>query len=189
MTQTAFADTDVTAMVTACRTGEPEAWPRLVDRYSPLVWTIARAHRLSPADCQDAYQLTWMRAVQHLDKLRSPEQFAGWLSTAARRECLKLLERGRRYLPVGDATMLDEPALLGERPDDQLLRRDQHAEVLDAFARLPRRYQTLLGVLMADPAPSYDEASRILGVPRGSLGPQRQRALSMLRDLLTDPTT
>jgi RNA polymerase sigma factor (sigma-70 family) len=130
-----------------------------------------------------------MRAVQHLHKLRAPEQFAAWLSTAARRECLKLLERDRRYLPVGDASVLDEPALLVERPDDRLLHRAQRAEVLDAFARLPRRYQTLLGVLMADPAPSYDEASRILGVPRGSLGPQRRRALSMLRDLLTEPAT
>ncbi len=56
--------------------------------------------------------------------------------------------------------------------------------MLAAFRKLPPRDQALLGVLMADPAPSYDEASRILGVPIGSIGPMRQRALARLRGML-----
>jgi len=44
----------------------------------------------------------------------------------------------------------------------------------------------LLGVLMVDPAPSYDEVSRELGLPRGSIGPLRRRALTRLRALLPE---
>jgi RNA polymerase sigma factor (sigma-70 family) len=171
-------------LVAACQAGDEQAWRTLVDRFSPLVWTVARSHHLSFADCQDVYQTTWLRAVQHLDKLRSPERMAAWITTAARRECLKHIKRNRSYVPVGDSTMLEESESDADRPDDLVVRRAYHAEVLAAFRKLPERDQMLLGVLTADPAPSYDEISRLLDLPRGSIGPQRQRALARLRALL-----
>ncbi len=171
-------------LAAACVAGDQQAWHTMVEQLSPLVWTIARSHRLSPADCQDVYQLTWMRAVQHLHKLRSPDRLAAWLTTTARRECLKQIELSRRHVPVGDNALLDAPGPHADQPDDVVARRERNGEVLAAFRKLPPRDQTLLGVLMADPAPSYDQASRILGVPIGTIGPQRQRALARLRGML-----
>ena len=185
MGKSAQLDNDVDDLVAACLAGDDQAWCTMVERLSPLVWTIARSHRLSPADCQDVYQLTWMRAVQHLHKLRSPDRLADWITTAARRECLKHIERSRRHVPVGDSPLLEAPRPDADLPDDAVMRRARNGEVLAAFRTLPPRDQALLGVLMADPPPSYDEASRILGLPRGSIGPLRQRALAKLRDLLS----
>ncbi|MGW9033205.1 RNA polymerase sigma factor [Streptomyces sp. NPDC055722] len=107
MAHTASADTDVAVLVTACLQGDQRAWARLVDHFTPLVWTITRSHRLSPADCQDVYQLTWMRAVQHLPQLRESTQVAAWLATTARRECLKHIRSSRRLVPVGDSPLFD----------------------------------------------------------------------------------
>jgi RNA polymerase sigma factor (sigma-70 family) len=182
--KSAYLDNDITHLVAACRTGDQQAWRTLVDQFSPLVWTIARSHRLSSADRDDVYQMTWMRTVQHLDKVRSPDRMAAWITTAARRECLKHIERERRLVPVGESAVLDRPEPGDARPDDLVVRRAYNVEVLAAFRKLPERDQTLLGVLMADPAPSYDQASLTLGLPRGSIGPLRQRALARLRALL-----
>ncbi|MFE2215077.1 sigma-70 family RNA polymerase sigma factor [Streptomyces canus] len=187
MAHTAPADADVAELVTTCLQGDQQAWVRLVDHFTPLVWTIARSHRLSPADCQDVYQLTWLRAVQYLPQLRERKQVAAWLATTARRECLKHIERNQRLVPVGDSSLFDTCAREAEDPDEQALRRADASEVLAAFRLLPSRDQELLGVLMADPPPSYDKASRLLGLPRGSLGPLRQRALGRLRGLLAQP--
>jgi len=180
----AYLDYDPDSLVAACVAGDQQAWHTLVERLSPLVWTIARSHRLSPADCQDVYQLTWMLAVQHLHQLRTPDRLAAWLATTARRECLRQIDRTRRHVPVGASALFDAPGPHADLPDDVVARRERNSEVLAAFRRLPARDQALLGVLMADPAPSYDEASRILGVPIGTIGPRRQRALARLRGML-----
>ena len=44
--------------------------------------------------------------------------------------------------------------------------------------------QTLLRLLIADPPLSYDEISAVLDMPKGSIGPTRQRCLVRLRAVL-----
>ena len=46
---------------------------------------------------------------------------------------------------------------------------------------LPEKRRELLLMLLADPPVSYDEISARLGIPRGSIGPTRARALEQLR--------
>ena len=48
-------------------------------------------------------------------------------------------------------------------------------------ARLRPRDQALLRMLVADPAPSYDEIAGTLAMPIGSIGPTRGRWLARLR--------
>lgn len=173
-------------LVDGCLAGDQDCWNQIVERYAPLIWAIARSHRLSPADCGDVSQATWLRVVQHLDKLRSPERLAQWISTSARRESLKHLEKSGRSVPVGGAEAFDRPEVAGELPEDVALARERDDEVLTAFCALSPKCQALLGLLVTDPPMSYDEISETLGMPRGSLGPVRARCLSHLKKLLQD---
>ena len=50
-----------------------------------------------------------------------------------------------------------------------------------SFAKLSARCQTLLRMLAADPAPSYEDVSLALAIPVGSIGPTRGRCLESLR--------
>jgi RNA polymerase sigma factor (sigma-70 family) len=181
-----LTELDTPELVRACVTGVEPAWHALVERYSALVWKITRSHRLSQADCEEVFQLTWLSVYQHLGKLREPQRFADWLTTCARRESLKQLTRTSRYLPVGDSTQFDREASAepGDAPDHALLAAERRAEVLAALRRLPPRDQALFSLLSADPTPGYDEISRILGVARGSIGPLRGRALRRLAEEL-----
>ena len=77
------------ALVAAAAAGEPQAWSELIDRYAVLIRSVCRSHRLCDADAEDVAQLTWLRAVEHIGRLRDPDRFGAWVGTTARRECLR----------------------------------------------------------------------------------------------------
>jgi hypothetical protein len=64
---------------------------------------------------------------------------------------------------------------------------DGDAFVREALSRLSQREQRLLELLAADPLASYAEISSQLGIPVGSIGPARARALRRLSDQLSMP--
>ncbi len=174
----------VAALVRAAAEGDQAAWAALVERFSGLVWAVARAHRLSRADAADVSQTTWLRLVEHLGDIRQPERVGAWLSATARAECLRVIRKSGRAVP----TELDDRHLAAADGDVELdldarLDAAQYQEALwAAFDRLPERGRALLRVLLADPAPSYAEAAAALGMPIGSLGPTRARCLERLRN-------
>ena len=172
-------DTDAGSLVSAAAAGDQAAWSTLVDRYSGLVWAIARNHRLGAADADEAFQTTWLRLVEHIDRLQDPARVGGWLATTARHESLRLLRRANRQIPMGDD--LPEPERHAPAPDEALLLADRDATLREAFARLPERDQRLLRLLTADPMPCYEEISLALNMPTGSIGPTRARCLRRLR--------
>lgn len=166
-------------LVRAAAGGDQAAWNALVDRFSGLLWATARAHRLSPTDSAEVAQTTWLKLVEHLDRIRDPERLGGWLATTARRESLRLIHHGSREFASDDVADLDtrtDPpvgaAILSAERDDALWK---------AFAALGERCQSLLRLLIADPSPSYEEVSAALEMPVGAIGPTRQRCLERLR--------
>ncbi|MDX6691949.1 MAG: hypothetical protein QOG15_3406 [Solirubrobacteraceae bacterium] len=172
-------DADVAQLVGAAAGGDQRAWDALVDRYAGLVWAVIRGHRLSGADAADASQTTWLRLVEHASGLKDPARVGAWLATTARRECLRILRTSGRQIPFGDD--LPEPVCEDEGVDDDLLRCERDAHLWEAFGRLPERDQSLLRMLVSDPAPSYLEIAGALDMPIGSIGPTRARCLERLR--------
>lgn len=182
---TARAPGDVTRLVQAAAAGDRNAWDALVDRYTGLVWSVARGCRLTNADAADVVQTTWLRLVESLDRIRNPEAVGAWLATTARREALRTLGRAGRTIPT-DSDRLLEPRDADASPgvDDGLLRDERDALLWAAFGHLPENCQTLLRVLVSDPPPSYEEVSAALDMRVGSIGPTRGRCLERLRTLI-----
>ena len=175
-------DPQVIDLVTRARNGDRSAWEALVDRYSPLVWSICRRYQLDRTDAEDVCQAVWLRLVEQLDKLRDPAALPGWIATTAQRECYRT-QRARCRLASGgqlpDAENLpDEQAVVA---DDELLAAERNAALREAFRDLPPNCQQLLALLIADPPVSYAEISARLGIPIGSIGPSRSRSLEKLR--------
>jgi RNA polymerase sigma factor (sigma-70 family) len=173
----------VETLVRTAAAGDQTAFDELVGRFSGLVWSVIRAHRLPEVDAQDVFQTTWLRLVEHLDRLREPRAVGGWLATTARHEALRLLRQADRVRPTSE-DQLDRPDAVTPDLDATLLRSEQDARLWQAFLGLSERCQALLRVLMADPPPSYEEVSRALDLPVGSIGPTRGRCLTRLRALL-----
>lgn len=164
-------------IVDAAARGDQTAWKQLVERYSGLLWAVARAHRLERGDAADVVQTSWLRLIEHLAEIRNPEGVGAWLATTARRESLRTLRRSARSEPFDGS----EPHAVAADVDERLLRDERDAALWRAFGRLPARDQALLRLLTTDPAPSYGEISAALAMPIGSIGPTRGRALERLR--------
>lgn len=172
----------VAGLVSRAAAGDDRAWGEIVERYAPLLWSICRQYRLSRQDTDDVAQGVWLRLLEHLPTLHTPAALPGWLATTTRRECLHLQRRARgrevHERPLIVAAIADPAA--GE-PDDQLVRAERHDAMRAAFGQLSQRCQELLGLLMRDPPPPYSWISEQLGIPVGSIGPNRARCLDALR--------
>ena len=180
-------DPTVVALVKRAAGDDPAAWNEIVERYSPLVWSICARFQLSTSDREDVAQNVWLLLVEQLGKLREPAALPGWLATTTHRECLRVVMAARKSERVGtglddalqfvDTTMIDEEILMAER----------NAALRAAFAELPPRCQQLLGLLLGgDPPKSYAEISATLQMRVGSIGPNRARCLDRMRKLLAD---
>jgi RNA polymerase sigma factor (sigma-70 family) len=158
---------------------QPGAWQELVSRYECLVRAVVGSYRLQEADAADAVQNTWLRALERLDSVRDADCLGGWLTTVARRECLALLARSRREAPADvaeDHLAVDQPG-----PEALVLAEEARRAVAHALTELPVKRRELVRVLFSVNEPNYSEVSRLVGLPVGSIGPTRQRALRTLR--------
>ncbi|HYB29002.1 MAG TPA: sigma-70 family RNA polymerase sigma factor [Solirubrobacteraceae bacterium] len=162
--------------------GDQISWDALVEQFTGLIWAVVRAYRLRDTDAADVVQETWLRLVESLDKLRDPARVGGWLATTARRECVRVLKAHLRQVLVDDDPVDQESPDLP--PGESLIMMERHHAVWRGFSSLRERDQALLRLLIAEPSPAYEEISAALGVPIGSIGPSRQRALERLRRAL-----
>ena len=52
--------------------GDQDAWNELVERYSPLVWSICLRYRLDRDDIEDVRQSVWTLLLERVGTLREP---------------------------------------------------------------------------------------------------------------------
>ena len=159
--------------------GDAHALRLLVERFDPVLRGVARRHRLSDFDADDVIQETWLAFLEHGGTIREPAAVQGWLATTARRQCLRLLQ-GRRRERVAEDPARDDQRLGGD-PHAALLAAERRAAVLAALAELPLPKRRLMTLLVARPELGYQAVGATLGMPVGSIGPTRLRALSSLR--------
>lgn len=165
--------------------GDRAAWEEIVRRYRGLVVAKVRSFRLQDADAHDAVQMTWLRLAENCHRIHSPEHLGGWLATVATRECLHILRHATHSLD-GTDTAVANVIDLSIGPEQRVIDMDTARTLRDLVAELPPRRRTLLRELFADEPPSYAELARLTGIPLGSIGPSRARALRQLRRKLDD---
>lgn len=159
--------------------GDQVAWKALVDRLKGVVWKVLYGFDMSEDDRKDAFASTFFRLYERLGTVREPEKLPGWLATTARNEAHGVVRRKNRLVPVAEMPVLEsaDPA-----NDEQVLEDELRDALRQAFANLPGDAQQALRLLCADPPIGYDEISRLLGMPRGSIGALRRRCLDELRN-------
>jgi RNA polymerase sigma factor (sigma-70 family) len=173
-----MCDNQVVTLVIRARNGDERAWAALVERYAPLIWSLCRRYRLDTSDTADVGQNVWPLLVNHLGKIREPAALPGWLAATTRRECARVLNRAEaRHQPDVDSIPDGE----AETIEQELLAAEQHAALRKAFTHLSPRDQQLIALLIEDPPVPYAEISTKLGIPVGSIGPNRRRCLDKLR--------
>ena len=175
---------ELVSWVRRAATGDLQAWNRLVDQYSKLIWSITTNFKLVESDAADVVQTTWMRLIEHIDRIEQPARVGSWLASTARNECLRHVAARKRIVLVQEDGELDSADRHVPEVDEALLASERAHYVREAMSHLPPQWQRLMELLMSDPPASYSEISDQLGLPIGSIGPTRGRCLARLRVLL-----
>lgn len=92
MDETHESDTDA-ALVTRARSGDRDAFERLVRRHLRVAHAVALRASANRADADDVVQDAFLRALERLDDCRRPERFRSWLLTIVRNRAHNVRER------------------------------------------------------------------------------------------------
>ena len=168
------------------QSGETEAFDELMKRYAASVYKVTYSLTRNHADADDLSQETFIRAYRAIARFDEHYQFYTWVRRIAVNLCFNHLKRGKkfRFVPLpdsdGDAESVD---IADPNPPqaDSGLRRDLDA----ALARLPADQRAVF-VLRVDEEMSYDEISKTLRIPVGTVMSRLNRAREKLRELLRE---
>lgn len=180
-------------LIAHCRHGDAGAWQRLVTRYARLVHSVPVRYGLTPGEVDDIGQEVFLALAQQLHQIADPESLPAWLLTTARRASWRTMQKRKQEQPLS-AVDLTEAAVeekwqpVGARAPSmaELLQGWQRQEALaQGMTALGERCRDLLTLIFLDQRePSYDEISEELRLPKGSIGPTRNRCLQQLRTIL-----
>jgi len=166
--------------------GEPDAVRQTIDRYSALVWSLAR--RLSPthADAEDAVQDVFVSLWKSADRY-DPEaaKESTFIAMIARRRLIDRLRRTGRRPDIGGAE-LDEsfaPPADGVAGAEPHASNEESAIVADAFRELSPEQQRVLR-LSIQHGQSHSQIAESTGIPLGTVKTHARRGLIKLKDLV-----
>ncbi|MEZ4358758.1 MAG: sigma-70 family RNA polymerase sigma factor [Kofleriaceae bacterium] len=176
------------------RSGDREAFGRLVKQYQRRVYAAALHLLGSHADADDAAQETFVRAYRGLATFDGRADFFTWLYRIAVNTSLNFMRSGRRTGALSSrggaeaAHLGGRPEALGRAPRGP---EEQHAlsaetrRTLEAVAALSPPLRVTL-VLSAVEGLPHHQVAEILDVPEGTVGWRISEARRLLRLRLRD---
>lgn len=184
-------------LVQRCLGGDAAAWRALVERYARLVHSIPARQGFAPAEVEDIGQEVFLALAQNLHAIEDAERLPAWLVTTTRRICWRTSARRRDEQPLEETTAAGDRERPARRelisplptPEEALEGWGRQEALYAALDQLGERCRRLLTLIFLDPQePSYDEISAALRMPKGSIGPTRNRCLAQLRAHLAAQT-
>jgi RNA polymerase sigma-70 factor, ECF subfamily len=168
-------------LVAAAREGDETALREIYRTYREPVWALVLSLVGDPLQAQDIIQIVFFKAFRGLARFRSRSTLFTWIYRIARNECRNHLRK--RPVPavpleaiVGSRYEADgSPAAAADQGRADLLKQ--------AVGRLPFKMREVV-VLKYQEDLSYEEMSRVLRCPPGTVASRLNRALAELEALL-----
>ncbi len=182
-----------TSLLERARGQDKQAWERLVDLYTPLVYAWCRRSGLQPADAADVGQEVFRavaRGLAAFHRDRAGDTFRGWLRAIVRNKLRDFAATRKRNPPgVGgsDAAHQIEQLPDQEPQEDVTADRQLLSQRALEFVRAEfeeRTWQAFWLVVVEDAAP--DEAARRLGTTLNAVYLSKSRVLRRLREEFAD---
>jgi RNA polymerase sigma-70 factor, ECF subfamily len=166
-------DSELVARVLA---GEREAFHVLLQRHSAALLATLGAFLGNRDDAREVFQETWLRAYQHLARLREPARVRAWLVSIALN-----LARARRRRPL-EQVLEGEPAFtLAE--GGELERDEELAALRHHVAALPARQREVVD-LRVNHELTHAEIAGLLGISEEASRANYYQGLKRLKDAM-----
>ena len=178
------------------RTGDREAFGRLVRRHQRRVYAAALHILQNHSDADDATQETFVRAYKGLGTFDGRSDFFTWLYRITVNTALNALRGGKRGAALAQrgsteaAHIGGRPESLGQDGADPAQKAQQSAEVqrvLEAIAELSPSLRVTIVLATIEDLP-HKQIAEILEIPEGTVAWRVNEARRLLR-LRLEPTT
>jgi RNA polymerase sigma factor (sigma-70 family) len=168
-------------LVRRCLDGDRLGWAELLGRYGDLIYGLLHRTGLDKTSASDAFQEISILLWKSLSRLRRVDNLVPWIATTTKRVAWRMKKRSKSRADR-DASVARPEADPGGSPGDAVARLEDEQAVRQALATLGERCRRLLAALYFQSNDAgYDDVAERLGIPRGSIGPTRQRCLEGLR--------
>ncbi len=125
----------VAELVEASLTGDREAFGQLVVRFEGTVYAIAMRRLGNHAEAEELCQEVFVKAMEKLYQLQTPEAFGGWLRSIATRMAINVAVR-RGPIFATEPEVLEATCASGQTPLDNVLAAERHTQVHAGLERL-----------------------------------------------------
>ena len=166
---------DLPTLIRAAVRGDREALDQLYRRFARAVHGVLLA-RLGREDAEDVVHDVFMHAFAHLNELREPAAFGGWICAIARRRATDHVRRARPTEPLDD---FGDRFAAADRPD---LAAEAHA-ALNAIQTLPEAYRETLTLRLVEGL-SGPEIAALTDLTPDSVRVNLHRGFRLLRERL-----
>ena len=157
-------------LVTRVSQGDVEAFTKLVEVHSSLVYRVA-LRMLGHVEAQDASQEVWIRVWRNIGSFRAESAFSTWLYRIAMNTCLSVRQRearrGEREYSGDELPYLPEPPGGDADPETATLSSERRDEIQAALQHVRAEHRAAL-VLRHMEGLSYAEIAAVLEVPDGT---------------------
>ena len=166
--------------------GEPAAMNEFLERYSGLVWSLARRHSPTPQDAEDATQEIFLevwRSAGRFDPAVAAE--STFIAMIARR---RLIDRARKVSRSPRPDALPEPEILAAATEPDRIEIADEAGRVSAVLQMLRPEQKTVLELSLVQGRSHSQISEQTGMPLGTVKSLARRGLMKVRRALgVDP--
>lgn len=177
-------------LIKRCRNGDQAAWDELVTRYQRLIYTIPRRAGLTDEQAADVFQDVFLTLFQKIEEIQQPERIRSWMVTTAKFKTWGII-RGLRgfHVPETEEEMENEMASLADGSplaDDLLIELEEQHLIRSGMTKLDEKCRQILSMIyLQEPAASYAEVGKAIGVGETSISPLRSRCLKKLGKILS----
>lgn len=172
--------------------GEKSAFAELVRRYQRRVAITIRSviGELPREDLADIAQDIFLLVYRALGSFRGESQFGTYITRIALRYCYRESKRRRKRtslfasLNTGEGDRpIEERFAGGLQTDRAIIADERRNDVMDALAKLPEEFRTVLVLRIVEEMPVEDVAS-VLEISTGTVKSRLYRAKEKMRELL-----
>lgn len=173
-------------LVRATLSGDAKAYRALVERHERRMYRFLLKHVAQSDDAEDLAQETFLQAYRSLQSYRGDGQFTTWLFGIALNVARNHHNRSSAPVRAGDPDdELEQLVASTGDPVDSAQRLALLRAVQHAIAELPSEQRECV-TLIAFEGLGYEDASRILGAPVGTIKSRLTRARARLAEALKD---
>ena len=178
-------------LIESCKKGDRDAFNELVLKYQDSVINLAYNLLSNRDDAYDAAQETFIKVYRNIGSFRGDSSFVTWIYRITSNVCKDILRKRQKHSNVVSLSPSEDDSDSGfmdirddkKTPEERLEVTELQKEVREALSELKAEYREIIVYCDIEQL-SYEEISKLLKCPMGTIKSRLSRARTALKNNL-----